>query len=807
MNSNNKSQLKIISSVLALCLAGPALSYAKAMNHCVSSGHEKSVLANSLKMDYSSLFDTQKNRFIELVNTNPQKVDITLSGDVGTFGTLSKSKYYLSKGGDIAALTSHVLELIELGQQQKIEKENAKQQHAKYQAPLLEISSDINAALEELLVLLNEYKVSANQIDCERTIFAQIAEITNAINNNYTEPVVSKIFIDDEFLMGWLSHINEPGQSARKENVNIVESYQKNSDTSAIDPQDSPLWIQKKISSENTQIGFGRKKMINIEGVIFKYDKPKTGFGTRPGIRIVQKVKGGKDLEYKVRIDIEAKTGPFLARLGNALGFSTYALDYAKEIDMLFTTKFFTEYHSRKSFGESVYKDLQAEKGNFDGLNPVIVTNRQREWNPFEVVISAKMKDNTIISGEELKAKLFKGQTNKTDLSNPNNYDEAFAAQIETFKIGPVSLELLDENEISIGSWGFNSLGHHDLREARGLTILAAWLSLHDLRKDNTRLMILKDEQGNKRLQMRLSDWGSGLGTARGHILGFKNLQGDLMADKIVEVDNANRKVKVLEFKPNQPSFASDLMSYDDAKWMARKIGQLTEKQMDSAMAVAGFSAAEFVMYKHKLLMRRNNLISAFGLEKEYGLMQTEKPVNFSSDLNIQLLDNSVINIKANGDQITAGKLILKKSIAASQDKKEAAGDLFKVLGDDGLPRLLRKILLVTPDEKIGEISILAQLMKEKESSGDAAEHTAINPIEKIQKLTQMVSVIITMIQGEQDVTKKIELTRKTSLLLKSFGQTQAKMILQNIKNQLPATIWFLPNPAVVLINTLMAAL
>lgn len=786
--------MKNIKKVLILGLAFPTLTYASELKHCVSQGKADSVLANSLRMEYPAYFDAKNTREIELVSLQPTKIDIFMAGEVGAYGSLSKSKYSLKRAQDVTSLKNHVQGLIQLGIKQKEEKTLAKANKIEVSSPILEINGDIDAALNELVGLLSEYQLSSGKADCERGIYSQIAEITNAINNNYTEPVVSKIFIDDEFLMGWLSHINEPSRTSRKANI----------DTSAVDPQDSPLWVKKNIAAENTQIGFARKKMINVEGVIFKYDKPKTGFGTRPGIRIKQKVKGGSDIEYKVRIDVEAKTGPFLARLGNALGFSTYALDYVKEVEMEFTPKFFTEYHSRKSFGEDVYVQAQAESGNFQGLQPVMKNNRQREWNPFDAVISAKMKDGSEISAEELKAKLYFGEINKTDLSDSTKYNQEFASQIETFKIGPVSLEKMDDNEISIGSWGFNTLGHHDLREARGLTILAAWLSLHDLRKDNTRLMILKDEAGNRKLQMRLSDWGSGLGTANGHIIGFRSMQGELMADKIIEVDNINRTVNVLEFRPNQPSFASDLMSYDDAKWMVRKIGQLTEKQLDAALAMSGFSAPEFVMYKHKLIMRRNNLVTQFNLQGQYGVIATSTPANFASELTVQLLDGTSVVIPTNNDKIVGGKLILAKSIAASQDKKEASGALFQALGEEGLPRLLRKLLLNTPDDKIPEIALLAELMNEKKPG---MEEQKLDPAAKVQELTKMVTLIVNVIHQEPSLAQKAELTRKTGLLLKSMGQKQSRMILENVKKQLPSEFLFFKNPVVLVIDALLFTL
>ena len=65
-------------------------------------------------------------------------------------------------------------------------------------------------------------------------------------------------------------------------------------------------------------------------------------------------------------------------------------------------------------------------------------------------------------------------------------------------------------------------------------------------------------------------------------------------------------------------------MSIDDARWMARLIGQLAEKQIVEALIGSGYDSAEVRLYEAKLVNRRDRMISDLSLGNEIPLLRPE---------------------------------------------------------------------------------------------------------------------------------------------------------------------------------------
>jgi len=50
-------------------------------------------------------------------------------------------------------------------------------------------------------------------------------------------------------------------------------------------------------------------------------------------------------------------------------------------------------------------------------------------------------------------------------------------------------------------------------------------------------------------------------------------------------------------------------MTVEDARWMARLIGQLTENQILEALMAAGYSSEEIMLFKEKFVSRRDQMM------------------------------------------------------------------------------------------------------------------------------------------------------------------------------------------------------
>jgi hypothetical protein len=79
---------------------------------------------------------------------------------------------------------------------------------------------------------------------------------------------------------------------------------------------------------------------------------------------------------------------------------------------------------------------------------------------------------------------------------------------------------------------------------------------------------------------------------------------------------------RIEDFKPTVPTAAFAEMTADDARWMARLIGQLTENQLRAALIASGYNNAEAHLYLEKLISRRDKMIRDLKLQDEVPLLR-----------------------------------------------------------------------------------------------------------------------------------------------------------------------------------------
>jgi hypothetical protein len=63
-------------------------------------------------------------------------------------------------------------------------------------------------------------------------------------------------------------------------------------------------------------------------------------------------------------------------------------------------------------------------------------------------------------------------------------------------------------------------------------------------------------------------------------------------------------------------------MTFDDARWMARWIGRLSEAQLLQALIASGFDSAHAKLYLEKLVSRRDQMIQDLDLSSEIPLLR-----------------------------------------------------------------------------------------------------------------------------------------------------------------------------------------
>lgn len=427
-------------------------------------------------------------------------------------------------------------------------------------------------------------------------------------------------------------------------------------DGGSADPLPSTFWTRPSaIARENLYAGFGRDQLPHFETRIFEYSGPKVSSGTHGGFDVESDGK-----RFKIKFG-EVNSEPFTARIFYALGYHADPTDYAPEIKVRYDRRLFREFNLRKPLTMWI-----APLGiRFWSIQ------LQPHYDPFTFVTSAVFKDGRKISGAALKQALFKNPHQSDPQDSPENFRTDVETSIDYLIMAAANVQPRDGPTESIGAWEFGGLGHENRRELRGLGLLAAWLSWFDSRTDNTKVRLVRDSQ-DVRIEHFISDLGGGMGTGAG----LFSPQGENPNDltwTFTEPEIARgpgrmtTPFRIRHFKPNVPTPAFAAMTTDDARWMARLIGQLTENQLREALIGSGYNNAEAKLYLEKLISRRDAMIRDLKLENEIPPLRPG-PQNHAFNYFPQsdgpftavAPNNAQISARESSDIISGGKLVLK---------------------------------------------------------------------------------------------------------------------------------------------------
>lgn len=79
---------------------------------------------------------------------------------------------------------------------------------------------------------------------------------------------------------------------------------------------------------------------------------------------------------------------------------------------------------------------------------------------------------------------------------------------------------------------------------------------------------------------------------------------------------------RIVNYEPNEDTLAFERMTIDDARWMVRMIGQLTELQIVQALVASGFDSAQVKLFSEKLISRRDQMIWDLDLASEISALR-----------------------------------------------------------------------------------------------------------------------------------------------------------------------------------------
>ena len=507
--------------------------------------------------------------------------------------------------------------------------------------------------LEELLRQIGAVRASATAAERSECV-ALLLEVVVALNNDQRPPLPATI---DALEMPWvfLRQLHRPVGRGHTPAMNLALGPQ--SDLSLLDPLPSTWWHRPSaISATDMYHGFGRTNWRHFENRVCEYLAPKKSFGLNPGFEV-----DDEGLSIKLKF-AEVSSEPFVTRVFDALGFQTTPIDYAPAVKVRYDRRIFQEFHSRRPMHT---------RFTFLFFIPLHTLELQKYYDPFAYIAWAVRRDGTRWSSPELKARLF----HDPKRPHPEEEDANFRPEVETdidyLITVPANFQARVPNIKRIGLWDFGQLDHADRRELRGAGLLAAWLGWFDTRFDNTHFCTVT-RQGGTELVHQISDLGGGLGETSG-LLYWRGESPNAFPWTFTRPplwQGPHRLAITLRlegYKPIVPTKAFAEMTIDDARWMARLIGQLTEQQLVQALVAAGYDSAAVHLYTEKLISRRDRMVLDLGLAHEIPPLRP-KGVDrtFSYD---PLVDGPVtivvsgglgfeVQIPAGKDRIVRGRLI-----------------------------------------------------------------------------------------------------------------------------------------------------
>ena len=343
---------------------------------------------------------------------------------------------------------------------------------------------------------------------------------------------------------------------------------------------------------------------------IAEYDHPKLNYGVNPGFEA--SLDG-----LKIRVKFgEIRSEPFASRVFWSLGYNTDITDFCEGLKVRYNRRFFREFN--------LHKPIKTEFRLL--ILPLYRLNLQKWHDPFAYIAWAVKKNGERISGEALKQMLLVDPGLKPE-DHPENFKTEVEEQIDYLVTVPANVQLRARQTHSLGPWSFNQLDHPGRRELRGAGLLAAWIGWYDCRLQNTRLKIIEGSNANARLVHCFSDLGGGLGNARGIFSGQEELPNEFgwtFTDppKFQGPGRMTIPFRVTGYRPMEKNTAFETMTFEDALWMARLIGSLTERQLIEALIASGYDSAEVRLYSEKLISRRDQMMIDLALQAEIPLLR-----------------------------------------------------------------------------------------------------------------------------------------------------------------------------------------
>lgn len=460
------------------------------------------------------------------------------------------------------------------------------------------------------------------------SVFKKQVAVISAFNQNFKDPLDLHVEI-----------LTMPFELLARLSPYPIKERRKEADD--IKVQNSSFWTDRSQEKINMALGPSELDLSKFENTICSYDGPKRGFGIHQGL----KAKCFDKKKFKVKFG-EIRAAPLNSKIYHRLGYNVPAIHSIKNIKISYDRKMFTEIQS----GKQQYVRVKL-------LGAQVKSVKLRKKTDFEKFIShVVLKDGEKIDSDKFFQNLLPncGAEDQNCHLNPELYDSEYEQKVDHVVFHNIAI-VEETNDHEFGAWAFDELDHKHRTEVKALVLVGAFTGNHDLRKDNNKLIW---QSKNFEIKHYITDPGSGYGRAI-PFSSFKlnDMKWEIMKEQVTRQPIGpgkstieRRSLVINGYKPSVDHDVFSKLNLSEAKWMARQILSISEDELTIAIAASGFSAAELLLAREKLVSMQKNIAETLELLNEYPQL-AERKIN--RNISYQPVGRPLDIILSNGEKIS----------------------------------------------------------------------------------------------------------------------------------------------------------
>lgn len=431
------------------------------------------------------------------------------------------------------------------------------------------------------------YSVKVKSEDFDN-LAAALAEL-DMLNESSQIRNYKKAIIIDSFNANFESpyEFDTKGLSVLKQVLNREEGYKvSNGGETPATVASSVFWQDRNIQEEYDLILADETQFQTmLESHNCVYDGAKKGYG----INLNFKVKCGKR-KFKLKMG-EFNAAPMNSKIYRMLGYHVPKVYFGGKVNVKWDSKIFTEMNQSRSV-KTLFGEVKV-KPNYK-----------------QYISGAYLKTGDFVPGNQFLERLSPQCIGKDPqcLFQAEKIDSGFSETID--KIEFKSVAMLEEDKlIEFGRWSYDDLDFPHRLELKSLLLVGALTGNHDLRKDNTSLVM--DAQSHQ-VKFYLSDIGSGYGPP-------KIFSGSDMKQMTYEIMKESQEgIDIFGFSTNATHKSFKNLKLEEGKWMARRILQIDEEKIKKCLSLSGYSENDVALGVEKLLSRQKNIGQSFKIIDEF---------------------------------------------------------------------------------------------------------------------------------------------------------------------------------------------